>query len=89
MSGTGAVRRNGAHHEFREKGGVRPKNMWMVSGGGGVGIVFKASGGFCRRDVMTELVLEDSLTVVQDRSEGTRVERRQQVGGDRNSVDER
>ena len=58
-------------------------------GGGGVGIVFKASGGFCRRDVMTELVLEDSLTVVQDRSEGTRVERRQQVGGDRNSVDER
>lgn len=38
---------------------------------------------------MAESVLEDSLTAVQDRWEGTRVERRQQLGGDRGSVGER
>lgn len=46
VSGTGAVRRNGAHDEFREQGGVRPKNVWTVSRGVGVGIVFKAGAGF-------------------------------------------
>lgn len=29
-SGTGAVRRNVAHDELRERGGVRPKNMRTV-----------------------------------------------------------
>lgn len=32
FSGTGAVRRSMTHDELREKGGVRPKNMWTVLG---------------------------------------------------------
>lgn len=44
VSGTGAERRSKARDEFREKGGVRPKNVWTVLGS--FDIIFKASGSF-------------------------------------------
>ena len=42
--GTGAVKRSIACNKFREEGGVRPKNVWIVLRS--FGIISKASGGF-------------------------------------------
>lgn len=72
LSGTGAVRRSVAHDELREKGGVRPKNMWTVFGS--FDIIF---------NVMVEFVFGGQFNnSVEDRLEGTRVERWHQLGGD-------
>lgn len=42
--GTGAVKRSISCNKLREKGGVRPKNVWIVLRS--FGIISKASGGF-------------------------------------------